>query len=137
MKVDSGFGGSLHEVAARARQLEEAGYDGAFTAETNHDAFLPLAVAATATERIELGTSIAVAFARTPMVTAISANDLQLASKGRFVLGLGSQIKPHIERRFSMPWSAPAARMREYVLAMRAIWESWYEGTKLDFRGDF
>ncbi len=137
MKVDSGFGGELSEVAARARQLEDAGYDGAFTAETNHDAFLPLAVAATATERIELGTSIAVAFARTPMVTAISANDLQVASRGRFVLGLGSQIKPHIERRFSMPWSSPAARMREYVMAMRAIWASWHDGTKLDFRGDF
>jgi probable F420-dependent oxidoreductase len=137
MKVDSGFGGALDEVAARARQLEDAGYDGAFTAETNHDAFLPLAVAATATERIELGTSIAVAFARTPMVTAVSANDLQVASKGRFVLGLGSQIKPHIERRFAMPWSAPAARMREYVMAMRAIWTAWHEGTKLDFRGDF
>ena len=137
MKVDSGFGGSLDEVPARARALEEAGYDGAFSAETNHDGFLPLAVAATATERIELGTSIAVAFARTPMITAITANDLQLASKGRFVLGLGSQIKPHIERRFSMPWSAPAARMREYVMAMRAIWAAWHEGTKLDFRGDF
>ena len=137
MKVDSGLGGGLDEVGARARALEDAGYDGAFSAETSHDGFLPLAVAATATERLELGTSIAVAFARTPMVTAIAANDLQVGTKGRFVLGLGSQIKPHIERRFSMPWSAPAARMREYVMAMRAIWSAWHDGTKLDFRGDF
>jgi probable F420-dependent oxidoreductase len=137
VKVDSMFGGSLHEVADRAKALEAVGYDGAFTAETAHDAFLPLAVAATATERLELGTSIAVAFARTPMVTAIAANDLQLASRGRFVLGLGSQIKPHIQRRFSMPWSHPAPRMREYVLAMRAIWASWHDDTKLDFRGEF
>ena len=122
---------------ARAAALEEAGYDGGHTAETTHDAFLPLVLAAQATERLELGTSIAVAFARTPMTMAIVANDLQVASKGRLVLGLGSQIKPHIERRFSMPWSHPAPRMREYVLAMRAIWASWHDGTKLDFKGDF
>jgi probable F420-dependent oxidoreductase len=137
MKVDGGLGGSFDEVARRARELEDAGYDGGFSAETAHDAFLPLAVAATATERLELGTSIAVAFARTPMTLAITANDLQVASKGRFVLGLGSQLKPHIERRFSMPWSRPAPRMREFVLAMRAIWSSWHEGTKLAFKGDF
>src|SRR5690606_3595700 len=86
---------------------------------------------------IELGTGIAVAFARNPMTMAQIANDVQLMSKGRFLLGLGSQIKPHITKRFSMPWSSPAARMREFVLAMRAIWEAWAEGTKLDFRGDF
>ncbi|HXH56124.1 MAG TPA: TIGR03617 family F420-dependent LLM class oxidoreductase, partial [Iamia sp.] len=78
-----------------------------------------------------------VAFARSPMTTAVTANDLQLASKGRHLLGLGSQIKAHIERRFSMPWSHPAPRMREFVFAMRAIWDSWNNGTKLDFRGDF
>src|SRR5205823_6202732 len=93
--------------------------------------------AAQRTERMELGTAIAVAFARTPMTLAVTANDLNRGSKGRLVLGLGSQIKPHIERRFSMPWSHPAPRMREFVLAMRAIWASWNEGTKLDFRGDF
>ncbi len=129
--------GTLDEVGARATALEAVGYDGAFTAETQHDAFLPLAVATTTTSTIELGTSIAVAFARTPMTMAIAANDLQVSSQGRFVLGLGSQIKPHIERRFSMPWSHPAARMREYVLAMRAIWSSWHDETKLDFRGEF
>lgn len=138
MKVDTGImAATLEDVGRRARELEEFGYDGLLTAETAHDPFLPLAVAAQHTERIELGTGIAVAFARTPMVTAHTANDLQRASKGRFVLGLGSQIKPHIEKRFSMPWSHPAARMREYILALRAIWSAWNEGTKLDFRGDF
>jgi probable F420-dependent oxidoreductase len=128
---------SLAETGARARALEEFGYDGLMTAETAHDPFLPLAVAAEHTSTIELATGIAVAFARTPMITAYTANDLQRASGGRFILGLGSQIKPHIEKRFSMPWSHPAARMREYILAMRAIWAAWNDGTKLDFRGDF
>jgi probable F420-dependent oxidoreductase len=137
MRIDGMLGGSFEEVGARAQALEAAGYDGAFTAETAHDAFLQLAVASQCTTTIELGTSIAVAFARTPMSMAITANDLQRATNGRLVLGLGSQIKAHIERRFSMPWSHPAPRMREFVLAMRAIWSAWNEGTKLDFRGDF
>jgi probable F420-dependent oxidoreductase len=137
MRIDGMLGGSFDEIGARAAALEAAGYDGGFTAETAHDAFLQLAIASQHTERIELGTSIAVAFARTPMSMAITANDLQAASKGRLVLGLGSQIKPHIERRFSMPWSHPAPRMREFVLAIRAILTAWNEGTKLDFRGDF
>jgi probable F420-dependent oxidoreductase len=138
MKVDTGImAGALNDIAVRAKELEAIGYDGLITAETGSDPFLPLVIAAEHTKRIELGTGIAVAFARTPMLTAYTANDLQRHSKGRFFLGLGSQIKPHIERRFSMPWSHPAARMREYILAMRAIWESWSEGTKLDFRGDF
>src|SRR6266567_7591668 len=138
MKVDTGvMAPQLSDIGPKARELEELGYDGLLTAETGHDAFLPLALAAEHTERIELATGIAVAFARTPMVLAYTANDLQQMSKGRFVLGLGSQIKPHIEKRFSMPWSHPARRMREYILAMRAIWASWSDGTKLDFRGDF
>ncbi|HXY91796.1 MAG TPA: LLM class F420-dependent oxidoreductase [Acidimicrobiia bacterium] len=138
MRIDGGLGGrSFDEVAERAVALEAAGYDGAFTAETAHDPFLDLAIAAHATERIELGTAIAVAFARTPMTLAVTANDLHRASGGRLVLGLGSQIKPHIERRFSMPWSHPAPRMREFILAMRAIWATWNDGAKLDFRGDF
>ena len=94
-------------------------------------------LAAEHTERVELGTGIAVAFARNPMTTAVVANDLQLYSKGRFMLGLGSQIKPHIAKRYSMPWSHPAARMREFIEAMRAIWSAWNDGTKLAFRGDF
>src|SRR3954449_6273109 len=138
VKVDTGvMAPSLADIGPRARELEELGYDGLLTAETGHDAFLPIALAAEHTERIELATGIAVAFARTPMVLAYTANDLQQMSKGRFVLGLGSQIKPHIEKRFSMPWSHPAPRMRELIAAMRAIWDSWMNGTKLEFRGDF
>src|SRR5881394_3206904 len=128
---------SLSDIGPRARELEEMGYDGLLTAETGHDAFLPIALAAEHTERIELGTGIAVAFARTPMVLAYTANDLQQMSKGRFVLGLGSQIKPHIEKRFSMPWSHPAPRMHEFIAAMRAIWRSWNEGERLAFRGEY
>jgi probable F420-dependent oxidoreductase len=94
-------------------------------------------LAAEHTERIKLGTGIAVAFARNPMTLAVVANDLQTLSEGRFILGLGSQIKPHIEKRFSMPWSHPAPRMRELILAMRAIWASWADGSRLAFRGDF
>ena len=137
MKVDGMLGGTLDTIGPRAAALEKLGYDGAYVAETAHDPFLPIVVAAQSTEHLELGTAIAIAFARTPMTVAMPANDLQLATKGRFLLGLGSQIKPHIERRFSMPWSHPAPRMREFVLAMRAIWASWNDGTKLDFRGDF
>ncbi|MEM7288156.1 MAG: TIGR03617 family F420-dependent LLM class oxidoreductase, partial [Actinomycetota bacterium] len=107
------------------------------TAETSHDPFLPLVVAAANTERLELGTAIAVAFARNPMLLANIGWDLQAMSNGRFNLGLGSQIKPHITKRFSMEWSKPAARMREMISAMRAIWNTWETGEKLDFRGDF
>src|SRR4051812_14861835 len=137
MKVDGGITFDLANAARAAREAEEAGYDGIWSAETSHEALFPLLLAADATERLELGTSIVVAFARSPMTLAVQANDLNAYSKGRFILGLGSQIKPHIEKRFSMTWSHPAPRMREYVLAMRAIWASWHEGTKLDFRGDF
>jgi probable F420-dependent oxidoreductase len=136
MKVDGAIGG-LGRAGKAAADLEAQGYDGLWTAETSHDPFLPLAVAAEHTERVELGTSIAVAFARSPMTLAQTAWDLQHQSGGRFILGLGSQIKPHITRRFSMPWSHPAARMREMILAIRAIWDCWSEDTKLDFRGDF
>ena len=136
MKLDAGIGG-IESAAQRAADAEAAGYSGVFTAETGSDPFLPLLVAAGATERVDLVTAIAVAFARSPMTTAATANDIHRASGGRFILGLGSQIKPHIERRFSMPWSKPAARMREFISALHAIWECWNEGTKLDFRGEF
>jgi len=136
MKVDGGIGG-FDNAGDLAKTQEAQGFDGLWSAETGHDPFFPLLVAGLATERIELGTGIAVAFARSPMTTAMQANDLQLASKGRFILGLGSQIKPHIEKRFSMPWSHPAPRMREFVLAMRAIWDNWNNGTKLAFEGEF
>jgi probable F420-dependent oxidoreductase len=137
MKVDGGIGFDLSKAGAEAKEREEAGYSGIWTAETNHDPFFPLVLAAEHTTSVELGTSIAVAFARNPMVLANIGYDLQSFSKGRFILGLGSQIKPHITKRFSMPWSHPAARMREMVLAIRAIWESWETGNKLDFRGDY
>ncbi|HEY3834065.1 MAG TPA: LLM class F420-dependent oxidoreductase [Acidimicrobiia bacterium] len=138
MKVDSGMMGvDVGEMARRARELEDLGYDGLITAETSHDPFLPLVIAAANTSRIEIGTGIAVAFGRSPMTLANTAWDLNLYSEGRMMLGLGSQIQPHITKRFSMPWSHPAPRMRELVLAMRAIWSSWQDGTKLDFRGDF
>jgi probable F420-dependent oxidoreductase len=137
MLVDRGIGGNLSTVGSDAKAAERDGFDGVFTAETSHDPFFPLVLAAEHTERLQLGTGIAVAFARNPMNMAQIGWDLQNFSKGRFSLGLGSQIKPHITRRFSMPWSSPAARMREFVLAMRAIWAS-FEGTeRLDFRGDF
>ncbi len=137
MLVDGFFSGSLDGVGDAARRLEADGYDGVFTAELKHDPFTSCLLAAEHTEHVAVGTAIAVAFARTPMTVAGTARDLQDLSAGRFVLGLGSQIKAHIERRFSVPWSHPAARMREYVLALRAIWESWRTGGKLDFRGEF
>ncbi|MDG2277633.1 MAG: TIGR03617 family F420-dependent LLM class oxidoreductase [Pseudomonadales bacterium] len=137
MRVDGGVGADLSTVGAQAQELEEMGYSGIMTAETAHDPFFPLLVAAQNTSRIELMTSIAVAFARTPMVLANIGHDLNAYSKGRFVLGLGSQIRPHITKRFSMPWSSPAARMREFVLAMRAIWGNWHDGKPLEFTGKF
>src|SRR5690606_27411744 len=137
MKIDGSIGGDLRGAGDAAAKQEALGYDGIWTAETSNDPFLPLAVAAGRTSRAELGTGIAVAFARNPMNLAQIAYDLQKASQGRFILGLGSQIKPHITKRFSMPWSSPAARMREMILAIRAIWACWNEGAKLDFRGDF
>ncbi len=137
MRVDGGLTTDLDKVPENIRQLEEMGYSGAMTAETAHDTFFPLVLAAGESKKIELSTSIAVAFARTPMVLANIGHDLNAYSKGRFIMGLGSQIKPHITKRFSMPWSSPAPRMREFILAMRAIWDSWYNGTRLDFRGEF
>ncbi|WP_030326492.1 TIGR03617 family F420-dependent LLM class oxidoreductase [Streptomyces sp. NRRL B-3229] len=138
MKVDGTLGKwGATEVIAEARRHEGAGYDGLWASEAAHDPFLPLLLAAEHTSRLEVGTAIAVAFARSPMQLAYTAHDLQTYSGGRFTLGLGSQVKPHVERRFSMPWSRPAARMREYVAALRAIWAAWNDGTRLDFRGDF
>ena len=138
MKIDGVvMSTDLAAIARGARELEDLGYDGVLSAEITHDPFLPLVVAAEHTERVDLGTSIAVAFARNPMTLANVGYDLQMFSRGRFRMGLGSQIKPHIEKRFSMPWSHPAARMRELVLAMRAIWSAWSTGAPLAFRGDF
>jgi probable F420-dependent oxidoreductase len=137
LKVDRAVSSQLANVAQAASTLERRGYDCCWTAEIDHDPFLPLVLAAEHTTRIELGTSIAVAFARNPMTVANVGWDLQEYSRGRFILGLGSQIKPHIEKRFSMPWSRPVARMREFVLALREIWSCWRDGTTLRFEGDF
>jgi probable F420-dependent oxidoreductase len=125
----------LNDVTAAAQAAEAAGYDGLVTMENKHNPFLAIGVAAVATTRVELATSVAIAFPRSPMVTAGIAHDLQRASRGRLVLGLGPQIRPHNEKRFSVPWSAPAPRMREYVEGMRAIWRAWERGEKLDYRG--
>jgi len=122
---------------AAAHTLEAQGFDGIQSFEGPHDPFLPLALAARETTRLQLTTAIAVAFARNPMVCAYIANDVQLVAQGRFTLGLGTQIRPHIERRFSEPWGKPNARMREYVHALRAIWRAWETGARLDFRGEF
>jgi len=136
MRLDASLpSGDLREVGEAARRLEAAGVGRLWSAETQHDPFLALGAAALTTERVGLGTAIAVAFARSPMVLAHTAWDLQRASRGRFVLGLGTQVKAHNERRFSVPWTAPAPRMREVVLALRAIWACWGKGERLDFRG--
>ena len=137
MQIDGALSMSLPTSGVEAAGFEAIGLDGAWSFEGNHDPFVPLTMASQTTERITLGTAIAVAYARTPMTAAHSAWDLQQLSGGRFVLGLGTQIKPHIEKRYGMPWSRPAARMREYVAALQAIWHSWQTGDRLDFRGDF
>jgi probable F420-dependent oxidoreductase len=138
MKVDTSLiATDLAKVPDEARHIESLGFDGLFTFEGPHDPFFPLAIAAEHTERVELATAIAIAFPRSPMHLAQTAHDLQLFSRGRFVLGLGSQVKTHIEKRFSAVWDKPVARMRELVLAVRAIWRSWNENEKLDFRGEF
>jgi probable F420-dependent oxidoreductase len=136
MKLDVGLMTfDLRAVPAYARRAEEMGFGALWSAETSHDPFLPLAVAAGVTSRVVLGTAIAVAFPRSPMVLAHVAWDLQRASGGRFVLGLGSQVKAHNERRFSVKWEAPGPRLREVVLALRAIWDCWQNGTPLAFYG--
>ncbi|XOV86528.1 MAG: TIGR03617 family F420-dependent LLM class oxidoreductase [Pseudomonadota bacterium] len=126
----------LGEVGPAAKLAEAQGFTGIATQENRHDAFLPLAVAATQTSRLELRTSIAIAFARSPTVAASLSWDLQAASNGRFTLGLGSQVKGHNVRRFGVPWSAPAPRLREYVQAVRAIWDCWQNDTRLNYQGE-
>ncbi|GAB5450812.1 MAG: LLM class F420-dependent oxidoreductase [Halioglobus sp.] len=137
MKVSGMLTADLDMAPLSIAQLEDCGYDAAFSAEINSDPFFPLVLAAEHSKKIALTTSISVAFARNPMTMANLAWDLNQYSRGRFTLGLGSQIKPHITRRFSMPWSSPAARMREYIEAMRAIWACWEHGEELNFKGKF
>ncbi len=138
MRIDaSGYWPSADAAGTAAADAERAGYDGWWSVETQVDPFIACAVAAERTERAQIGTGIAVALARSPMTVALQANDLQAISGGRFILGLGSQVKAHITKRYSMPWSKPAARMREFVLAVRAIWDTWATGEPLKFRGEF
>lgn len=137
LKVDGAVSSQLASVVETAATLQRRGYDGCWTAEVAHDPFLPLTLAAEHTETLDLGTSIAVAFARNPMNVANIGWDLQDYSRGRLIVGLGSQIRPHIEKRFSMPWSHPVRRMGEFVHAMREIWTCWRDGTRLQFEGDF
>jgi len=126
----------LRLVPSAAKAAEKAGYDGLITMENRNNPFLSHAVAAVSTERVELATAIAIAFSRSPMVVANACWDLQIASRGRFVLGIGPQIKAHNERRFSVPWTPPVPRLREYVHSLRAIWTSWEKGDRLNFEGD-
>lgn len=137
LSIDRGIPSDLAAVPARARDIEAQGYDGCWTGELDHDPFLPLLLAAEHTSRLQLGTSIAVAFARNPMLIANLGWDLNTYSQGRFILGLGTQVQPHIERRYGMPWSHPARRMREFVAAVQAIWATWQHGSRLNFQGEF
>jgi probable F420-dependent oxidoreductase len=137
VKIDSGLGTELPKVADRVRTAEAAGFDCLWAAETTNDPFLSLTLAAEHSTSVSLGTGVAIAFARNPMSLAYTTNQLQEYSGGRVVLGMGSQVRRHIEKRFSSTWSHPAARMREYVLALRAIWASWNDEAALEFEGDF
>ena len=137
MLVDSTLNATITGTTTAAAAIEAGGYDGIWLGETKHDPFMQSLQTVNATSRVTVGTGVAIAFGRSPMTLANSGFDLARYSQGRFVLGLGSQIKPHITKRFSMPWSHPAPRMRELVMAMRAIWANWQDGTKLDFQGEF
>ncbi|MDE0873063.1 MAG: TIGR03617 family F420-dependent LLM class oxidoreductase [Acidimicrobiales bacterium] len=138
MKVYTTFPqANLKDIPDAVSEIEADGYDGIVALENRHDPFLPLAVAALHSERLELATGVAIAFPRSPMIAANVGWDLQQASSGRFELGLGSQVRGHNERRFSVAWSPPAPRMKEYVEAVKAIWDAWVTGAPLNYRGDF
>ena len=139
MKVETGIPtNDLRAAGEAAARMEALGYDGVVTPEVKNDPFLPLAAAAITTERVSLGTSVAIAFPRSPMITALMSWDIQRASNGRFILGLGSQVKGHVQRRYSAFWSGhPQPQMREYIQSLRAIWNAWQTGDKLDMRGEY
>jgi probable F420-dependent oxidoreductase len=138
MKIDVGLrGGDLRALGGEAAAYERLGADGLWSYETTHDPFLPLAIAALATERVRLGTGIAVAFARTPYALAQTAWDLQRASGGRLLLGLGTQVRAHVERRFSAEFEHPAARIADYIRCLRAIWNTFQNGARPAFEGRF
>lgn len=140
MKLDATLAveaGGLRQAGAVARAAEAVGFGALWTPETRHNPFFPLLLAAEHTERIQLGTAVAIAFARSPLVTAHAAWDLQALSGGRFILGLGTQVKAHIERRYGMAWGPPVPRLRDYIGALRAIWAAWQSGERLDYRGRY
>ena len=138
MKLDTQLGGTdLRLVAAEAQRHERMGFDGTWTLENMHDPYVPLAIAAQHTTRLQLGTNIAIAFARSPFSTATTAWDLQHLSGGRFHLGLGTQVRAHVERRFSMPFEHPAARIKDYVRCLRAIWDSFQLDAPATYEGEF
>ncbi|MBS1966793.1 MAG: LLM class F420-dependent oxidoreductase [Chloroflexi bacterium SZAS-1] len=140
MKLDAALAidaAHLRDVAGIVRAAEDIGFGALWAPETQHNGFYPLVLAAEHSQRIELGTAVAIAFPRSPMVMAQNAWDLQALSRGRFILGLGTQVKAHIERRYSTPWEAPVARLRDYIAAMRAIWHSWQTGDRLNYQGQF
>lgn len=138
MKLDAALPTtSLKDIPRLARAAEAAGFDAVWTTETQHNPFLPLPLIAEHTERLKFGTAVAIAFARSPMTLAHAAWDLAAQSGGRFLLGLGTQVKAHIERRFGLPWpESPVGRLREQILALRAIWSCWQTGERLNFRGE-
>src|SRR5512141_349774 len=138
MKLDAGLPSMpLKDVAAVAEAAEAIGFDALWTSETQHDPFLPCALIAEHTQKLNFGTAIAVSFARSPANLAYQAWDLAAQSHGRFMLGLGTQVKAHIERRFGMQWpDSVTGKLREQILAVRAFWEAWQNGTKLNFRGE-
>lgn len=138
MKIDAElFVDSVSDVASIAKKAEDFGFDGLWANETKHDPFLQLAMASANTRHLTLGTSIALAFTRSPTTLAYTAWDLQALTGGRLILGLGSQVKGHIERRFGLKWESPAPKMREVIQVLRAVWRTWQEGEPLDFRGRF
>ncbi len=138
MEVDFGLrGAAITAVGEEAAAIEALGFGGVGVTETNGNPFLAAAQAAQATSRVRVSTSIALAFPRTPMDVAYTAWDLQALAAGRFALGLGTQVRAHVERRYGAVWSKPAARMREYVLALHAIWDAWETGGELRFEGEF
>ncbi len=138
MKIDAQLGPTdLHDVAQAVQRYERLGFDGVWTLENMHDPYVPLVLAAQATQRLQLGTNIAIAFARSPFSTAVTAWDMQHLSRGRFHLGLGTQVRAHVERRFSMPFEHPARRIKDYVRCLRAVWDSFQTGAPANYEGEF
>ncbi len=139
IKLDASLMGTddLLRIPQIAHAAEKLGFDGLWSSETNHDPFMPLALAATATSQMTLGTAIALSFTRSPMTLAYTCWDLAAMTQGRFILGLGTQVKAHNERRFSVPWDAPIPRLREVIESLRAIWHAWRTGERLNYRGQY